>query len=328
MTNLKHMNLIYAVYLVLSLSLVNLTIDVTGQQTRLEVTGAPTTLNAGFNTTVVITIFNEFEPIYDVDVSVSFTQSQTNTISPVVIGASNWKFERIGMGENVTINPLIFVTESAAGNAYPADISISYTRLGYISPSSETHTIGFYAKGQIIIIAYDFIVEIESAYESNGRISDNSFPSDAGSTITVTGSLLNKGNIPAMFTNVTMIPNPILILQPESTSYLGEVDPNSPAPFTLEAKTSPQTENGNHTILIKVEYQDQEAKTYSFEKELTVYVFKIQVQESPSTSEKIIGIIRQNMLFVIIGIIIFIFLVGLLIKRLSRRGVESEEFPA
>lgn len=322
------MNLIYAVYLVLSLSLVNLTIDVTGQQTRLEVTGAPTTLNAGFNTTVVITIFNEFEPIYDVDVSVSFTQSQTNTISPVVIGASNWKFERIGMGENVTINPLIFVTESAAGNAYPADISISYTRLGYISPSSETHTIGFYAKGQIIIIAYDFIVEIESAYESNGRISDNSFPSDAGSTITVTGSLLNKGNIPAMFTNVTMIPNPILILQPESTSYLGEVDPNSPAPFTLEAKTSPQTENGNHTILIKVEYQDQEAKTYSFEKELTVYVFKIQVQESPSTSEKIIGIIRQNMLFVIIGIIIFIFLVGLLIKRLSRRGVESEEFPA
>jgi hypothetical protein len=124
LTNLKHTNLIYAVYLVLSLSLVNLTIDVTGQQTRLEVTGAPTTLNAGFNTTVVITIFNEFEPIYDVDVSVSFTQSQTNTISPVVIGASNWKFERIGMGENVTINPLIFVTESAAGNAYPADISM------------------------------------------------------------------------------------------------------------------------------------------------------------------------------------------------------------
>jgi hypothetical protein len=322
------MDLIYAVYLVLSLSLVNLTIDVTGQQTRLEVTGAPTTLNAGFNTTVFITIFNDFEPIYDVDVSVSFTQSQTNTISPVVIGASNWKFERIGMGENVTINPLIFVTESAAGNAYPADISISYTRLGYISPSSETHTIGFYAKGQIIIIVYDFIVEIESTYESNGRISDNAFPSDVGSTITVTGSLLNKGNIPAMFTNVTMIPNTILILQPESTSYLGEVDPNSPAPFTLEAKTSPQTENGNHTILIKVEYQDQEAKTYSFEKELTVYVFKTQVQESPSTSEKIIGIIRQNMLFVIIGIIIFIFLVGLLIKRLSRRGVESEEFPA
>lgn len=319
------MNLICVIFLVLSISLVNLTTDVAGQQTRLEVTGEPTTLNAGFNTTVIITIFNEFEPIYDVDVSVSFPESQTTTVSPVVIGASNWKFERIGMGENVTIKPLIFVTESAAGNAYPADISISYTRLGYISPSSETHTIGFYAKGQIIIIAYDFIVEIEPAYEGNERTRDSVF---AGSTITVTGSLLNKGNVPAMFTNVTIIPNPILILQPESTSYLGEVDPNSPAPFTLEAKTSPHAEDGNHTILIKVEYQDPESKTHSLEKELTVYIFKTQIQESPSTSEKIIGIIRQNLLFVIIGIIIFIFLVALLIKRLSKRGVESEEFPA
>jgi hypothetical protein len=316
------------IFLVLSISLVNLTRDVAGQQTRLEVTGEPTTLSAGFNTTIVINIFNEFEPIYDVDVSVSFPQSQTTTISPVVIGASNWKFERIGMGENVTIKPLIFVTESAAGNAYPADISISYTRLGYISPSSETHTIGFYAKGQIIMIAYDFIVELEPAYEDNGRTRNNAFPTDAGSTITVTGSLLNKGNVPAMFTNVTLIPNPILILQPESASYLGEVDPNSPAPFTLETKTSPHAEDGNHAILIKVEYQDRESKTYSFEEELTVYIFKTQVQESPSTSEKIIGIIRQNLLFVIIGIIIFILLIGLLIKRLSKRGVESEEFPA
>lgn len=328
MTNLKHMNLICVIFLVLSISLVNLTTNVAGQQTRLEVTGAPTTLNAGFNTTVVITIFNEFEPIYDVDFSVSFPESQTTTVSPVVIGASNWKFERIGMGENVTINPLIYVTESAAGNAYPVDISISYTRLGYISPSSETHTIGFYAKGQIIMIAYDFIVEIEPAYENNERTKDNVVPRDAGSTITVTGSLLNKGNVPAMFTNVTIIPNPILILQPESISYLGEVDPNSPAPFTLETKTSPQAKDGNHTILIKIEYQDQESKTYSIEKEVKVYIFKTQIQESPSASEKIIGIIRQNLLFVIIGIIIFILLVALLIKRLSKRGVESEEFPA
>ena len=322
------MILIYVIFLVLSISLLNLKTDVAGQQTRLDITGAPTTLNAGFNTTVVITIFNEFEPIYDVDVSISFPQSQTTTVSPVVIGASNWKFERIGMGENVTINPLIYVTESTAGNGYPAEISISYTRLGYISPSSETHTIGFYSKGQIIMMAYDFIVEVEPAYEGNERGSDNGFPTDAGSTITVTGSLLNKGNVPAMFTNVTIIPNPILILQTESTSYLGEVDPNSPAPFTLETKTSPHVENGNHSIIIKVEYQDQEAKTHSFEKELTIYVFKTQVPESQSTSEKIIEIVRQNLLFVIIGIVIFIFLVALLIKRLSKRGVESEEFPA
>ena len=316
------------IFLVLSISFVNLTTYVAGQQTRLEVEGAPTTLNAGFNTTVVITILNEFEPIYDIDVSVSFPESQTTTVSPVVIGTSNWRFERIGMGENVTIKPLIFVIESAAGNAFPADITISYTRLGYISESSETHTIGFYAKGQIIMVAYDFIVEIESSYEGNERTRDSSFPRDAGSTVTITGSLLNKGTIPAMFTNVTIIPNSILILQPESISYLGEVDPNSPAPFTLEAKTSPNTTDGNYTILIKVEYQDQESKIHSFEKELIVYIFKKQVQESPNTSERIIGIIRQNLLFVIIGIVLFIFLVALLIKRLSKRGVQSEDFPA
>ena len=76
---------------------------VDGQITNLKVTANPTTLQAGFNTTVLITIINDFEPIYDMDVAISFPQSQVTTISPVVIGTSNIKFDKVDIGKNVSV---------------------------------------------------------------------------------------------------------------------------------------------------------------------------------------------------------------------------------
>ena len=293
----------------------DLTVNVEGQTTKLKVTAIPTILQAGFNTTVAINILNDFEPIYDVDVSISFPQSQTSATSPTAIGTSSWKFSKIKFGENVTVKPLIFVPVDAAGNGYTANIQISYKRLGYISPSSEVHAIGFYAQGWISMVAYDFAVEVEPITLRN-----------AGATLTITASLLNKGNVPAMFTNVTLIPSPILTLKPESQSYLGEVDPNSPAPFTLEATVNPDTEEGNYTVKIKVQYEDEESRIHVFEKEVNVYVTVIQEQQLPSTSERIIktvtDTVKRYMLFVIIGILVII-IAALMVRRSRRSSFES-----
>lgn len=288
--------------------------DVESQVTNLKVTAHPTTLNAGFNTTVLINIFNDFESIYDIDISLRFPQSQISTISPIAIGPSNWKFEKIRREENVTIDPLIFVPKDAAGNGYLGNIVISYKRLGYISPQSETHVIGFYAKGQIEVILYELSIEPESA--------------TAGSVISITASLLNKGTVTAKFMNVSLFPGSILVLKPESYNYIGDLEPNSPAPFTLEALLNSEIYEGEYSIKLIIEYEDEEAKEYVIESNVSIYVIEmVEEQYTPAIHEKIIETITGELLYIIIIIIVVVIAIAIVIKlRSSKSEFETEEF--
>jgi len=288
--------------------------SILGQITHLEVSASPTSLKAGFNTTVTITILNKFEPIYDMDVALSFPQSQITSVSPVVIGTSNLKFGKVNKGANVTLTPLIFVPEEAAGNGYQATVTITYKRLGYISPYTEVHTIGFYAQGQISVVIYDLLVEPEDA--------------TAGSPLTITGTLLNKGNIPALFTNATLLPHPLLTLIPESYSYLGEVDPNSPTPFTLETTVNPTAQEGNYTVKIQVEYEDKESRSYIIQKTASFHIIEAEETQPQGGPERIMEMIRERLLYIVIGVLVII-IIGVTVKlrRLSYKEFETGSLP-
>ncbi|WP_455277782.1 hypothetical protein [[Eubacterium] cellulosolvens] len=289
---------------------------VKGQTTNLEVRLYPTTLDAGYNTTVTVDIINEFEPIYDVDVSLSFSApSQPDMVAstpsevPVVIGTGNFKFEKIEEGESVRIEPIVFTSKDSSGKGYSSYVTISYKRLGYISTQSEIHIVGFYIKGQIDMIVYEFSVEPD--------------PVVAGSEIIITASLLNKGTIEASYTNVSLTPNPILIQKLESYSYIGEVDPNSPAPFTLEAIVNEDTGEGTYPIKIRIEYEDEESKVYVINRELEAHIVGGTKEEgTKSTSDLIVDFIKGNLIFLLIGIIIAIIVIILLL----RRRTSKEEF--
>jgi hypothetical protein len=286
---------------------------VSGQVRNLDVKTNPTTLESGFNTTVIVNIINDFEPIYDVDISMNFPQSQVALTSPVVIGISNWRFEKIKEGEDITIEPLIFVPKDAAGSGYVANVMISYKRLGYISPYSESHYVGFYAKGEVDMVAYEFTVEEEQVV--------------AGSSLSITASLLNKGTVTARFTNITLLPHPILILKPESYSYLGDVDPNSPSPFTLEAIVKNDTKEGMYKMNILTEYEDEERRSHAFENEVDIYVVIQTVETGPeSLQDKVIEIIKNNLLYIIIGLAIIIIIVIIIRRLTSKSEFEIEEF--
>jgi len=289
--------------------------NVKGQTTNLEVRIYSTTLDAGFNSTVTVDVINEFEPIYDVDVSLSFSPPSQSDIAsassdlPVVIGTGNFKFEKIEEGESVRIEPIVFASRDFSGKGYSSYVTISYKRLGYISTQSEVHVVGFYVKGQIDMIVYEFSVEPD--------------PVVAGSEIIITASLLNKGTIEASYTNVSLTPNPILIQKLESYSYIGEVDPNSPAPFTLEAIVKEDTEEGTYPINVKIEYEDEESKVYVINRELEIYIVEtIEEEGAQSTSDLIVDFIKGNLIFLLIGIIIAIIVIILLL----RRRASKEEF--
>ena len=282
-----------------------------GQTTNLEVKVHPTTLDAGYNTTVTVDVINEFEPIYDVDVSLSFSPPSTSESVrvPVVIGIGNFKFEKIEEGESIRIEPIVFASIDSSGKGYSSSVTISYKRLGYISTQSEDHVVGFYVKGQIDMIVYEFSVEPD--------------PVVAGSEITITASLLNKGTVEAGYTNVSLTPNPISIHKLESYSYIGEVDPNSPAPFTLEAIVKEDTKEGKYPVNIRIEYEDEESKVYVINRELEIYVVEsIEEEGTKSTFDLIADFIKGNLIFLLIGIIIAIVVIILLL----RRRVSEEDF--
>jgi hypothetical protein len=282
---------------------------VKSQTTNLEVKVYPTTLDAGYNTTVTVDVINEFEPIYDVDLSLSFSPpSQSDMMisapsdAPVVIGTGNFKFEKIEEGKSVRIEPIVFASRDSSGKGYSSYVTISYKRLGYISTQSEAHVVGFYVKGQIAMIVYEFSVEPD--------------PVVAGSEILITASLLNKGTIEASYTNVSLTPNPILIQKLESYSYIGEVDPNSPAPFTLEAAVNEDTKEGKYPVNIRIEYEDEESKVYVINRELEIYIIEtIKEEGTQSTSDLIVNFIKDNLIFLLTGIIIVIIVIILLLRR-------------
>lgn len=288
------------------------------QIAHLDVEPSETSLKAGFNNNVTITIYNGFEPIYELDIAISFPTSMQVPSSPTVLGVNHWKFDKVNKGDQVKLPIVIFVPDDAAGNAYTASLILTYKRLGYISPYTETHTIGFYAKGWIDMTIYDLTVDPS--------------PSRPGEPVSFTASLLNRGNIPAMFTNVTLVGDEILIYRPESFSYLGQVDPNSPAPFTLEAMIKPDVEDGNYTVAIYVSYEDEEHIPYRVVKEVSFEVIK-PIEEEPRSSQiPILGYLEQarnylpqgNMLFIIVVMVLAAVIGG--VAAAKRRKPEEEEF--
>jgi len=233
------------------------------QITHLKVEASTTILKAGFNNNITLIIFNDFETVYELYASLSFP-SYLQANAPTVLGASYWKFEKVAKGSKIEIPIVVFVPDSAAGNAYTANLALTYKRLGYISSYTEIHSLGFYAKGWIEIILYDLTVDPNPAYP--------------GSTISFTANILNKGNIPAMFTNISLLKNDLLLFTSESSNYLGQLDPNSPVPFTLEAIVNHGVKEGNYTATIIVSYENGEHEAH-------INYYKIQFEIIKLTSE-------------------------------------------
>jgi len=282
---------------------------VEGQITHLNVEAAPLKLNAGHNTTVTLTVINDFEPIYDLDVNMQFAANQLAP-SPVILGLSHWKFSKVEKGSNVSFQVIVYVSDDAAGNGFSASLMLLYKRLGYISPYTETHAIGFYAKGFIDTIVYDFSTDPD--------------PALIGEDVAISASILNKGNIPAMFTNASLASNPAIILMPESYSYLGQVDPNSPAPFTVETKVKSDLNPGDYVLKLIISYQDDELISHTIERQLTLTVTEFVTYTPPTTTERVMGIVQRWLLLIVVAVLVIIIVVAA-VSVLRRRGEEEIE---
>jgi hypothetical protein len=109
-----------------------------------------------------------------------------------------------------------------------------------------------------------------------------------GSKIEVTTTLLNRGNVPALYVNATILPNAVLDLTPGSSVYIGDVDMNSQSPFTLSANVSKDAVKGTYPVTLRIDYRNDQNHDVSFN-----YTFNLHVDvnnESVTVKNNLVGL--------------------------------------
>ena len=264
------------IFLILFQSL-NISAIANAQTFNLEVEVSTNFLLSESLNDIIVMIYNDFEPIFELVVSMSFSESTQDSSSLNIIGTHSWKFDKVLKGGSVEIPLIVFVPEGTEGKAYTANIDLTYKRLGYVSEITENHSIGFYIPEEeeyIDLVLYE--VEVDPVAPQPGV------------SITFSASTLNKGNIPAMYVNVSLIENSVLTLQSESYSYLGQIDPNSPTAFSLDALINPRAREGSYSAEINIKYEDEENRSYTIHKQIPFNI--VMLREERTTQGPLGGI--------------------------------------
>jgi hypothetical protein len=120
-------------------------------------------------------------------------------------------------------------------------LTVTYKELGDVSYTSETHSLTFAVTGYINLVVYSILL-------SPSQI-------NPGGNTTVSGEVLNDGNLSSYNANVT-VSSPALVQGPQNSVFLGEIDPTIPRPFSVLIVFQPNVGPGNYTITIRVSAMD------------------------------------------------------------------------
>ena len=254
-------------------------------------------LFGGFETRINITVQNN---AWDGTVQISF-----GIQSPLVIhGNSSWTFRSVVPDQELNVSVVVYAPQAAIGNTFTGTLTISYDD-EYGNSYTENHNIGFVVRGHVSLVAYDWTIMPN--------------PASQGGKVSISATLLNKGTATAMFVNVSIRPNEILVLTQESSSYIGDVEENSPVPFTVAAYVKSDVQNGTYPVTITVTYTDDLFEEHTFNITVYVRVQKSSSEESES-EEKVsfIDLLYQGGLTILISAVALIAIVVLFLRKSAK----------
>jgi len=270
-------------------------LSVTNSWTIIVVINPTTTLQISTNylyggSTNLITI-NITNNVWIGRVQVSLTVQQYL----VIIGNSSWTINNVKPNDTISITAEIFAPETLIGQTMQVGLAIGYSD-NYGNTYTENYAIGFVIRGKIALRVYDIIVS-------------PSIPK-AGEKFSISGTILNVGNVKAMFTNISLIPNPILKLDYESSSYIGDVDPNSPVPFTITAYIKPNTANDTYTINLLIKFTDDLYNEHNITLNISIQVVNYQSNQGGGNQSSGTSTFFTEGEIALIGIVIAVVAVG------------------
>ncbi len=259
-------------------------------------------MEASRNNTLAMEIKNVGKYMTELDVAL--------TIPPplVLFGDNHWIRSSFLHGDTIRANLTVFAPSSAAGMTLQGSVIAVYKLVGETIPTTETHAISFLVRGWIQMEAYEITVDPD--------------PAIPGGQITISGNLLNRGVISAMYANVSLAPDRPLATGSITPTYVGQVDPNAPAPFTVTAQVDPDESPGEYELMIRVYYSDDLQANHILSVPVTLSV----VSELPNTRTTSRGIAEQllsdQMLLLALGVVIILIVIGVYLRR-RRKSMED-----
>ena len=190
----------------------------------------------------------------------------------VIIGNNTFTFRGIKPGDTISFNITLYAPETALGSTVQCAVSITYNDEEGNS-YTENLGIGLIIKGIVVLSLYDIQVSPQ--------------PANPGDKVMITGVLLNRGNVKAQFVNVSLEENMVLKIFPGSFEYIGDLDPNSPTPFTLYAYVKSNASEGIYRLRIVVEYQDDIHEIHYYVKEVLIRILQEQKESHQQQSSGI-----------------------------------------
>jgi len=269
---------------------------------NLSVASSGTVLVASRNNTVTIEITNVGKYLKDFDVALTIP-------APLVLfGDNHWILSSFSPGESIHADLTVFAASSAAGSTPQGSVVALYKAAGETTLTTENHAVSFLVRGWIEIAVYEITVDPD--------------PVLPGQEVTISGNILNRGVVSAMYTNVTIDAGETFAQGSVQPTYVGQVDPNAPAPFSVTAIVDSTAPEGIHEATISVYYVDDLQFNHVVRTPITFAV----VLELPSTATTRTGIEAQLLsvpfLALGLGVVIVLVIVAIYLRR-KRRPADS-----
>jgi hypothetical protein len=200
------------------------------------------------------------------DLNFNITNNNRNPITDVVVtlvpksqsleilGDSRWTLQELNAQSKARFSTQVFASESLIGSPISFEVRVQYVSGDQIK--SDSFSLGGSVIGEIKISINDLSVRY------------------IGDVPNLTGNLLNQGNTKALFTTIELQSNPAaanqsaLVPTTYTPQYLGDLEDNSPLPFSIPLAIGVTDNNGgggnssslaagNYPVSLKITYSDE-----------------------------------------------------------------------
>ena len=253
-----------------------------------------TSLNVGSVSPVSFDIENLGNlPIYSPSIAL--------TVSTPLVVNKNSSFSVPGYvipsGGSMNFYATLSSSPGAAPGAYPGQLMVSvFDQSG--NSYEKTFNVGFTLLGTI-----EFVVQDETLVQS-------------GPNLTISGTLLNEGSTSAYYTSVVAS---VEKGTPGISTYVGEVDPNTPVPFVTSASYPSGQAVSSIPISLTISFKDNFGTNKT-----TIITSQVPVSSATltSTTPRAPGV-QTSVLLAIVSVIVIIVIVAVSVIALRRRRVEK-----
>lgn len=233
------------------------------------------------------------------------------TVSSPLVTLSNSSYSLNGgeilAGGSVVYEAMISSSPSATIGVYEGSLTVTYSNQYGIS-NSQTVQVGFILTGTI-----DLIIQDETVTQSSGNL-------------TVSGSLLNEGTASAYYASVVGFTNSTSSHPSGPLTYIGEIDPNTPVPFSTTIPYTLRAERENLNVVLNLTYKDSFGTSLlsTFNTTATVVASSATTTTSVPTTSSADYELVQIALYASIVVVIIAAIIGVTVVRRKRRQMRIE----